>query len=74
MKSKREIERVHELLEYVLDSGPVKDHDTLMKLLAARNVLCWALGHTHENPFVEYLSLIEKEIREQGADVKLQNN
>ncbi len=70
MKSRREVQRAHDILKAILLKEVPIDHDDggeRLKLIhSALDTLCWVLEHGHNSTFADNLALIETALAEKG--------
>jgi hypothetical protein len=68
MRDEREIQQAHDILvALVTGEIPIEVPPSVVsKALASLDVLCWALGHTHNPVFGKILDKIQAEARGAG--------
>jgi len=76
MKTQLEIQRAHDLLAGIfVGEIPFRFTPAAEKPMhAALDVLCWVLGHDHNEAFGENLRKLEEDIRARGFVLENQGN
>jgi len=73
MKTRREIQRAHDLLTGIIlgeAPNPFEENPQAIETLQEwASVLCWVLGHDHNLHFPQNLEQIEKELRARGVEL-----